>query len=174
MNGAWAPELLEAMPAWTFEGHLIAMAPCRAGSSISPTTVQSCPGMCSSIFCSPWDRTRSRARSWPWKLGETGLLCRIQSSQCCRIWSCQPTTRSAQVTFWCGACTPTWPQRLIAAQPTSPSCCSFQGWDPDGPCPGAGGRGHARSPVPLHRPSAVCLCARRQGSASVSCARSGL
>src|SRR4051795_7042270 len=28
VNGAWAPELLEAMPAWTFEGHLIAMAPC--------------------------------------------------------------------------------------------------------------------------------------------------
>src|SRR3954464_6490058 len=39
----------------------------------------------------------------------TGLLCRIQSSPCCRIWSCQTTTRFAQATFWCGACTRTWP-----------------------------------------------------------------
>ena len=29
VNGAWTPELLEAMPAWTFKGHLIAVAPGR-------------------------------------------------------------------------------------------------------------------------------------------------
>ena len=77
--------------------------------------------MCSSRFCNPWDRTGSRTRSWPWKLGETGLLCRIQSSPCCHIWSCQPTTRSAPGTFWCGACTRTWPQRPTAARPTFPA-----------------------------------------------------
>src|SRR4051794_25524374 len=27
-NGAWTPQPLEAMPAWSFEGNLIAMAPC--------------------------------------------------------------------------------------------------------------------------------------------------
>src|SRR3954454_10786277 len=29
VNGAWTPELLEAMPAWSFKGHLVTVAPGR-------------------------------------------------------------------------------------------------------------------------------------------------